>query len=130
LIIAAACSKGSAVAEDTNPHNYNPADTIPPVLLVNTPLADQQFTSGASITITGNIADNEGLYRGSIRIINDANGEVLKQQLYEIHGVKTYDFNISHTAVVSSAANYTVSISFEDHGLNSAAKSIRIRVNP
>jgi hypothetical protein len=130
LVVAAACSKGGAVPEDNDPHNYNPADTIPPVLLVNTPIADQQFTSGASLNVTGNISDNEGLYRGSIRIINDANGEVLKQQLYEIHGVKTYNFNVSHTAVVSTVSNYTVSVSFEDHGLNTAAKSIRIKVNP
>ena len=33
------------------------------------------------------------LYQGSIRITNDANGELLKQQLYEIHGVLSYNFN-------------------------------------
>lgn len=126
----AACSKDGAVPDDYDPHLFNPADTIAPVLLVNTPTANQQFTSGSIITITGNISDGEGLYRGSIRIINDANGDVIKQQLYEIHGVKTYNFNVNHTAVVSAVADYTVNVSFEDHGLNTAATSIKIRVNP
>ena len=128
LLAAMACSKGTAV--DDNQHIVNDKDTVAPVLVINTPLADQQFTSGNTISITGRITDESGLYRGSVKLINDANGETLKQQAYEIHGVKDYSFSVSHTAVVTTVSNYTVVVSFEDHGLNNVNRSVKIKVNP
>lgn len=123
-----ACSKGSAV--DDNLHIVNDKDTVAPVLTINTPFADQQFSNGNTISITGRITDESGLYRGSVKLINDANGETLKQQAYEIHGVKDYSFTVNHTASVTTVSNYTVVVSFEDHGLNNTTRSVKIKVNP
>jgi len=108
----------------------SPQDTTAPVLNIVTPTDNQVFTSGASINVTGNINDDLGLYRGSIRITNDANGQILKEQLYEIHYILAYNFNISYTPLVSSPSDYTVTVSFEDHGLNTTSKSVKIKVNP
>ena len=54
--------------------------------------------SGNAINVTGRITDDFGLYRGTIRVVNDANGVVLVNQPYEIHGMLLYNFNINHTA--------------------------------
>ena len=108
----------------------SPQDTTAPVLNVLTPMDNQVFTSGNAISVTGSITDDLGLYQGSIRITNDANGQVLKQQLYEIHYVLAYNFNISYIPVVSVPSDYTVTVTFEDHGLNSVTKTVRIKVNP
>ena len=132
-ILAVACSKSGTSSDNGGggPHpNPSPIDTIAPNLTINTPTPNQVFTSGNVINITGRITDDLGLYRGSIRITNDLNGFILKEQLYEIHYVLAYDFNISYTTNVSIPSDYTVTVSFEDHGGNFATKSVKVKVNP
>lgn len=128
---AVSCSKGSAGTDngDDN-HNPNPSDTTAPELTVNTPVASQVFNNGNTISVTGRITDNLGLYRGSIRIVNDADGVVVKEQLYEIHGLPVYNFNLGHIVAVPAASDYTVTVWFEDHGYNGVTKSVKIKVNP
>jgi len=134
LVLLASCSKGGSTSDNGGSviHNNNtpPVDTVAPVLDIFTPSANQVFTSGNTINVTGRITDDLGLYRGSIRISNDANGSILKEQLYEIHYQLLYNFNISYTPNVTVPSNYTVTVFFEDHGLNSATKSVKIQVNP
>lgn len=132
MIMGFACSKGGAPADDGggNPHVENPADTIAPVITISTPAENQVFSSGSTIHMTGRISDDLGLYRGTIKLVNDANGLVLKEQAYEIHGLLAYNFSLSHTAVVTTASDYTVTVSFEDHGLNTVTRSVKVKVNP
>ncbi len=136
LLLVAACSKGGTPVDDGSigggggDHIYNPSDTTAPVLDIYTPTVNQVFINGAVITVSGRIADDYGLYRGTIRIVNDANGSVMKEQQYEIHGVLSYNFSINYTAAVTVASDYTVTISFEDHGLNAVTRSVKIKVNP
>ncbi len=131
LVALVACSKGGAGGENGGgPHVNNSSDSVAPVVEIYTPSLNQTFTSGTVINITGKITDETGLYRGSIRVTDDANGEVLKQQLYEIHGFLTYNFSLNHTTQVTTAANYTVTVSFEDHGLNATSRSVKVKVNP
>ena len=133
--IAVSCSKGgeSGVAADDGsggpPHVYSAGDTTAPVLAITTPTANQVFTNGNVITVTGKITDDLGLYQGTIRIVNDANGDVLKQQQYEIHGILSYNFNIAYTTAITAASDYTVTVTFNDHGLNATTKSVKVKVN-
>src|SRR5438132_1611204 len=80
VMLAVACSKGGNSAGD-NGDGYHgapaPNDTIAPVLTIYTPISNQVFTSGNTISITGRITDDLGLYQGSIRITNDATGALL-----------------------------------------------------
>jgi hypothetical protein len=132
VMFAVACSKGGTSSDDGGGAHPTPSpiDTIAPSLNINTPTSNQVFTSGNVINVTGRITDDLGLYRGSIRITNDANGALLKEQLYEIHYVLAYDFNISYTTSVTVPSDYTVTVFFEDHGYNNAAKSVKVKVNP
>ena len=130
ILTGLSCSESGAVGENQNGNHINdPEDKTAPLLTINTPAADQIFNSGNTMSIAGNITDDLGLYRGSIRITNDANGELLKQQAYEIHGVVSYNFSINYTPIVSVASNYTITISFEDHGQNSTTKTVKVKVN-
>jgi hypothetical protein len=135
LITAFACSKGGTNEQQGGNggnigHDSGILDTIAPVLVVNTPTENQEFISGNSIAVSGNISDDLGLYQGSIRITNDATGAVLKEQLYEVHYILSYNFNVPYTPTVSAVSNYTVTVSFMDHGFNVATKSVKIKVNP
>lgn len=132
-MMLAACSKGGA--DTTNgggggPHVDSPQDTTAPGVIITTPVAHQIYSSGNIINVTGRITDDLGLYRGTISITNDANGTLLKEQRYEIHGLLAYNFNISYTTDVTVISDYTVKVTFEDHGLNTASKSVKIKVNP
>ena len=133
VLLVIACSKGGTTAYDNSsdsPHVYSPGDTTAPVLDIYTPAMNQVFTNGSVINVTGRIADDFGLYRGNIKITNDANGAVLKEQAYEIHGIVSYNFNISYTTAVTIASDYTVTVTFEDHGFNFATRSVKVKVNP
>lgn len=111
-------------------HVFNPSDITPPVLVINSPVANEIFLNGNSIVVTGKITDTQGLYQGSIRVVNDANGALLKEQLYEIHGVLSYNFNSAYVVNTVTAGIYTVTVSFNDHGLNTVTQSVKVQVGP
>ncbi len=130
-IVFYSCSKGGTVTDDGGgPHVITPTDTTAPEISILTPTINQVFASGNVINITGKITDDYGLYRGTIRVVNDANGAVLMNQAYEIHGLLLYNYNINHTTSVATSTDYTVTVSFEDHGTNITTKSVKVKVNP
>jgi len=125
------CSKGGSSPGDNNGGGGgggSVADTTAPVLDIFTPAANQEFNTSTGINITGRVTDDLGLYRGTIRITNDANGLIWREQAYEIHFVLSYNYNLREE--ISTPGNYTVTVRFEDHGFNATAKSVKIKVNP
>lgn len=126
----AACSKGGSANGGGTVYPPSPTDTVAPVLTINTPTDNQVFTSGSSINVTGLVTDDLGLYRGSVRIVNDATGFLVKEQLYEIHYFKQYNFSVSHTVSVTSPTDFTITVWYEDHGYNKTTKVVKVKVNP
>ena len=126
------CSKGGTETDigGGGPHVDTPNDVTPPVISIFTPTINQVFTSGNVINITGKLTDDFGLYRGTIKLVNDATGIELMKQAYEIHGLLLYNFNINYTSSATTVSDYTLTVSFEDHGSNSTSKSVSIKVNP
>lgn len=132
LLVAVSCSKGGTVTEvpEGGPHLNNPTDTLPPSLVISTPVPDQVVQSGSAITVSGRVTDDLGLYRGTIRITQDATGFLLREQAYEIHGMLSYSFNLAQPITVTTATDYTVTVRFEDHGSNAVSRSVKFKVNP
>ena len=135
LVIAVACSRGEGPGDgggggNGGPHVITDQDSIAPVVTINTPTANQVFTSGSSISMTGRITDETGLYQGNVKLINTTTGEVVKDQAYAIHGFRSYDYTVTFAPVVTSGSDFTVLVTFIDHGLNSASQAVKIRVNP
>jgi hypothetical protein len=129
--LLAGCSRsGSTGGDQPGPHIINNNDSVAPVVDIYTPTTGQVITTGSNINITGKVTDDGGLYRGSIRITNDANGGLIKEQLYEIHGFQSYSFTLAHPLSVMAPFDYTVTVSFEDHGGNSTSKSVKFKVTP
>ena len=129
-----ACSKSGSNTDDGGggggPHIITDNDTARPVLTVITPSNNQVYTSGSTVSVAGTITDDMGLYRGYVRITNDVTGEVVKEQLYEIHGILSYNFNVAAAVTVTVATDYTVSVFYEDHGLNGVNRTLKVKVNP
>ena len=104
-------------------------DTTYPVIRIDRPVANQVFNNGDTIKIEGNVTDN-ALYRGKIKITNDLNGFVINEQAYETHFIQSYNFSFFHKTAVTVASDYTVSVEYEDHGLNTSTKTVKVKVNP
>lgn len=133
LVVLLACSKGGTTTDDSGnggPHVVTPNDITPPEITILTPTLNQVFANGGVINITGKITDDFGLYRGTIRVVNDATGNVLMNQAYEIHGLLLYNFSLNHTVAALTASDYTITVSFEDHGYNATTKSVKVKVTP
>lgn len=133
MVLLLACSKGDDTTDNTGtggPHVVTPNDTTAPEITILTPTLNQVFVNGGVISITGKITDDFGLYRGTIRVVNDATGNVLINQAYEIHGLLLYNFSINHSVTALTASDYIITVAFEDHGSNSASKSVKVKVNP
>lgn len=128
------CSGGGTAGIDPGTgggaHVTNGSDTIAPIVTIYTPTENQVFGSGNTVAITGRVTDENGLYKGSIRVTNDANGALLREQLYEIHGITGYNFGINYSPTVAATSNYTVTVAFEDHGYNTTTRPVKIKVNP
>ena len=131
MLLFFSCSKntGGGSNDDGDHIPVDNNDVSYPVIVIDKPLADQVFVSGDTIKIQGRITDN-GLYRGKIKIVNDASGLALLDQAYEIHGLTLYDFSLAYKTSVTSVSNFTVSAEFEDHGLNLTIKTVKVKVNP
>ena len=133
MVLLLACSKGDDTTDNTGtggPHVVTPNDTTAPEITILTPTLNQVFANGGVISITGKITDDFGLYRGTIRVVNNATGTILMNQAYEIHGLLLYNFSINHTVAALTASDYTITVSFEDHGYNATTKSVKVKVNP
>jgi hypothetical protein len=131
VLIAAilSCTKGgSGTAKPDDRHVINFKDTIFPVVTIVKPVLNQVFKNGDTIKIEGTVTDTS-IYQGKLKIVNDADGSIVKEQLYEIHGLKLYDFNLIYKTAVTAASNYTVIAEWEDHGFNVTAKSVKVKVN-
>ena len=126
-IIVTACSKGGQAAED--PHISDFSDSTTPAVDLKSPIDNQSFTSGDIIKVEGKVTDNS-LYQGSIRIKDDASGNLVKEQLYVIHGYQSYDFYVECKTAVTVVTNYTVTVEYDDHGLNAGIKTVKVKVNP
>ena len=55
---------------------------------------------------------------------------VVKEQSYEVHGLASFKFNITHVVSVVAATVYTVIVEFQDHGLNKTTKTVKVRATP
>jgi hypothetical protein len=125
-----ACSEGGygAQVEDLN-HIVDFSDSTSPVIEITAPTAGQEFKSGNVINITGKITDNS-LYQGTINIKDEETGYSMKDQVYEIHGLSSYNYTLSYTPSVTKITNYIITVAFEDHGFNKSSKTVKVKVSP
>lgn len=124
------CTK--TATESTNNDDNHPldmSDTSYPIISIDRPVANQIYTNGDTIKIEGKVTDN-GLYRGKIKITNDVNGLVVNDQSYEVHFFPSYNFSFFHKTAVTVVSDYTISVEFEDHGLNTTTLTVKVKVNP
>lgn len=114
LVSIVACKKG------------NVPDTLTPVINITSPSPNQQFGSGATVTIAGSIFDNRELSSVHISVTNkNSNLQVLNVQ--EQPNERSYE--VSKTFVTGSFTVYAVLIEAEDFAGNKSQVNFDVRSN-
>lgn len=116
LIFVAACSKDPATANDTTA----------PVITLNSPSANQVFTPGQPINISGSISDNNYIAEVHIHVSNTNTGALLMDvHLYPAGSTAT--FNQSLTAV--AGVNYKIQVIAKDKAVNEGRSTVDASCN-
>ena len=129
-LVFIACTKVGGTALVDDPTHFDPGDDVFPVIVLNKPSDNQVYANGDSIVVNGYATDNKIVYKGNIKIIDDAIGLAVNEQNFESHIYNRIDFNVAYKADVSKVSTYTIQIEFEDHGLNVTKQELKVKVNP
>jgi hypothetical protein len=128
LFVSCSKTKGNGGSDDDH-HNTDANDTTYPFIRIDNPLTNQVFVSGDTIKVEGLITDNS-LYNGKIKITNDLNGLLVNEQTYETHFFTSFSFSFKHKTLVTVPADYTITVEYQDHGLNLSTQTRKVKVNP
>jgi len=125
----AACSKvGGEEQDDLDVIDEN--DNVFPVINATKPSANQVYRSGDSIIVEGNVTDDKKMYKGKVQIKNDASSLIVAENYYETHFLQAMSFRLAYHANVNAPTDFSVLVEFQDHGMNTSAATIKVKVNP
>ena len=125
----ASCSKVGTAAED-DPDEIDESDNVLPVINATKPSANQVYRSGDSIIVEGIVTDEKVMYKGKVQIKNDATGLTVAENYYETHFLQAINFRLAYKAIVTVSTEFSVLLEFQDHGMNTAAATIKVKVDP
>jgi hypothetical protein len=125
-----ACSKVGSASGDEDITAIDQNDDIFPVITAVRPVANQVYRSGDSIIVEGKVTDDKKMYKGKVQIKNDATGFVVADAYYETHFLSVINFRLAYQAVVASPTDFSILVEFQDHGANTVAATIKVKVNP
>lgn len=111
LIILSSCSK----------NNDQPADTVKPVITINTPLNGQVFPAGQPIPVSGSVTDNQYIAEVHIHVSNNLTGTLL-MDVHIYPGAASATFNQSITA--SAGVEYKIQVIARDKNVNESAATL------
>lgn len=100
-------------------------DTEAPTLTITAPAGGTAFANNSTINIQGKVTDNDDLHELLIQVLQGSN--VVYQSTPSVHGLKTYDFNVSSSAL--STGSYTIKVTVADHNDNSTFQTRTITIN-
>ncbi|MBO9658286.1 MAG: DUF4625 domain-containing protein [Chitinophagaceae bacterium] len=115
IISLAGCSKDSS----SN-------DKQAPAVTINTPLANQRFNAGQTVSIAGTITDNNKLAELHVHISNTDNGALLVD-IHRYPSGSTY--SLSETFQVQPGINYRIQVIAKDNSANEGRASVDISTN-
>ena len=101
----------------------NGGDNEKPVINLTTPTANQQFTAGQTINITGTVSDNDEIHEVHVIVTNKTTStEIL--HFHDHIDAKTY--NINQSLVAAAGITYKIHVEADDHTGNTAVVEIEV----
>ena len=129
VVVIAACSKVGGEEQD-DPDVIDQNDNVFPVINATKPSVNQVYRSGDSIIVEGNVTDDKKMYKGKVQIKNEASSLIVAENYYETHFLQAMNFRLAYQAIVTAPTDFSVLVEFQDHGMNTSAAIIKVKVNP
>lgn len=103
-----------------------PKDAEAPVIAITSPTANQVFSGGQTVAITGTITDNIKVKEVHLEIFNNANGVLLTHEHYVPGGT---NYSLSRSLTIPAGASYKIKVEAEDESSNKAQAQLNISAN-
>jgi hypothetical protein len=103
-----------------------PADTELPTITITSPMANQVFTGGQTISINGVITDNTKLREIHLEITNTTTGAFLTHEHYAPDAAI---FTLTKTFTAQASSTYKIKVEAEDPEGNKAETEITVTAN-
>ncbi|MDB5208989.1 MAG: hypothetical protein JWR72_4064 [Flavisolibacter sp.] len=116
LVFLGSCKKDSGEAKDTE---------LPKILLTS-PMGNQVFSGGQTISIEGTITDNKMLREIHLEITNTTTGTFLTHEHFAPNGS---NYSLSKTFTLQAATTYKIKVHAEDESDNEAELILNISAN-
>jgi hypothetical protein len=97
---------------------------LPLLLLILLP-KNQVFTPGQTITIKGNVSDNEGIHMVHVIVSDNTGGHWVHSEDHP----DSKSFAINKTFVASPGKTYTIHIDASDHNENTITSELTVSAN-
>jgi Bacterial Ig domain len=111
-----ACSKNNSRANDTQP----------PVITITSPVSNQVFTAGATVSINGNMTDNARISEVHVHVYNNSSGALL----IDIHrNPAAADYTLNESFIAQSGIQYKIQVIAKDNSANEGHATVEISVN-
>jgi hypothetical protein len=115
-LLLSSCSKSSSTEKDS----------IPPVINMTSPLNNQGFSDGQTVTIAGSITDNKTIAEVHIVVTDGMTGTIyVHAHLYPATGSAVFNQDFTSKAGTS----YTIQIIAIDRSLNQSVSSVMVSCN-
>jgi Bacterial Ig domain len=116
FFLLAGCTKDPETASDNQL----------PVITLNSPAANQVYTAGQPIVISGNIADNNYIAEVHIHVTNTGTGALLMDvHLYPAGSTASFSQSLTATAGI----NYRIQVIAKDKAVNEARSTVDVSCN-
>jgi len=100
-------------------------DEISPEISIISPIENQVFSAGQTITIKASVSDNEGVHTIHVIAVDNAGGHWVHSEEH----VDGKTFEIIRTFVANAGKKYTISIDATDHNENTATQDVTVSSN-
>jgi hypothetical protein len=116
ILIAAACSK------DTGGSNDNEA----PAVTISSPTPNQQFSSGQTVSISGQLSDNQKISEVHVHISNVQTGALL----IDIHRYPAAaSYTLAESFQAQAGISYKIQVIAKDNSANEGRATVEISTN-
>lgn len=100
-----------------------------PVIVINTPAANQHFSNGDEIHITGTVTHTIALTDVAIHITDNADKNEFFHNHYSAGNTTSYSFDARHLLTTGKKTSYVVGIEATDKNGTIASEEIIITIN-
>ena len=102
----------------------NGGDTQKPVIILNTPVGNQQFNAGDVVHITGSVSDNDEIHMVHV-IVTDLTHDVEVHHL--MYHADAASYNFDETFTVQAATTYKIHVEADYHVGNTTIIEIQVQ---